>query len=102
MTELIPHQVRTGKSGTRIETYWKPMVEYNADGTLVKHESPIEYREGDFEVGETVDLFYDLNDPSHFHIEKLYEREANTARLCVKIGLVWAVVSAVIAYFGGR
>ncbi len=102
VTELIPHEVRTGRNGTRIEIYWKPVVEYNADGTLVKHESPIEYREGDFEVGETVDLFYDLNDPSHFHLEKHYEREAYTAKLCIKIGLVWTVVSAVIAYFGGR
>ena len=102
VTELARHEVRTGKYGTRIVIYWKPVVEFNADGTLVKHLSAIYYKEGEFEVGEVVELFYDLNDPSHFHLEKYYERETYAAKLFIKIALGWTVVAAVIAYFGGR
>ena len=102
VTQLLPHEVRSGKYGAHIDIYWRPVVEFNADGTLVEHESELVYSEGDFEVGEVVDLFYDLNDPSRFHLEKHYEREAFTAKLCLKIGLGWFVIAAVIAWLGGR
>lgn len=102
MLYLDSHESRSGKYRNVVRVHDSPVVEFNVDGTVVKHKSELIYSEGDFEVGEVVELFYDLNDPSRFHLEKHYEREAFTAKLFLKIGLGWSVIAAVIAWLGGR
>jgi len=99
---LDSHESRSGKYRNVVRVHDSPVVEFNADGTVVRHRSDIEYREDTFRVREIVSLFHDLNDPSRFHLEKHYEREAFTAKLFLKIGLGWSVIAAVIAWLGGR
>lgn len=81
---------------------WHPVVEFRADGQTVRHESRTGYQAGQRRLGERVDILYDADDPSHFHLEKLSEWEAAGDRVTVIVGILWIVVASIVAFAVSR
>ena len=76
-----------------------PVVEFDVDGRTRRYESETGYWPDMFRVGEHVDLRYDADDPSRFHLEKGAAWQEKADRATVAAGLVWIAVAAVVAYF---
>ena len=57
-------------------TVWHPVVEFRAEGQTLRYESHDGYLPDQIKVGERVDLLYDADEPSCYHLEKLAEWEA--------------------------
>ncbi|MBQ3270067.1 MAG: DUF3592 domain-containing protein [Clostridia bacterium] len=90
------HESRSGKYRNVVRVHDSPVVQFSVDGTTVQHKSDIEYRENTFLVGETVTLFYDPSDPSHFHLEKRFRHDRHAGTALIAAGLAWAVLSSAI------
>jgi hypothetical protein len=110
-TRLRAEQERAMASGTVVDVvkhlslgrgkpliFWHPVVEFMVEGRTQRHESRIGYRSEQLTVGERVDILYDADDPSHYHLEKLSEWEATGDRVTVVVGIIWIVVAGVIAF----
>ena len=83
-------------------TAWHPVVEFRADGQTLRCESRDGYSSGQFTVGERVDLLYDADDPSRYHLEKLAEWEATGDRITIVVGILWVVIAGIIAWLVSR
>ena len=79
-----------------------PVVEFQADGETLRHESRAGYWLDQFRIGERVDILYDADDPSHYHLEKLFEKQISGERVTVMVGILWLVVAGVVAFFVSR
>ena len=77
---------------------WHPVVEFQADGKTHRLECRTGYWVDQFKVGEGVDVLYAADDPGHYHLEKYFEQHISADRVTVIAGVVWLVVSAVVAY----
>ena len=49
-----------------------------------------------YPVGKTVDILYDVSDPTHFHLEE--DPEFLRPGGDVRIGIIWIIASAVFVY----
>ena len=83
-------------------TAWHPVVEFQAEGQILRYESRDGYMSGQFKVGERVDLLYDADDPSRYHLEKMAEWEAAGDKITIMVGILWVVVAGVIAFLVSR
>ena len=83
---------RTGKYRNVVRVHDSPVVEFSADGTTMRHKSDIEYKENTFKVDEIVHLFYDPNDPSHFHFEKGFRHILSLGASLIAVGIGWIVI----------
>ena len=81
---------------------WHPVVEFRVDGKTRRHESCAGYWSDQFSIGESVEILYDADDPSHFHLEEQFERQASADRVTVIVGVLWIVVAGIVAYFVSR
>ncbi len=79
-------------------TVWHPVVEFPAEGQTLRYESRDGYLSDQFKVGERVDLLYDADDPACYHLEKLAEWEATGNKITVMVGILWIVISGIIAF----
>ena len=98
---LDSHESRSGKYRNVVRVHDSPVVEFNVDGTVVRHRSDIEYREDTFRVGEIVSLFHDPNDPARFHLEKGFGRIRSMGWKMIAAGIAWAVLSSAILIIPG-
>ena len=77
-------------------TYWKPVVEFEAEGQKYR----LEYENGmdrdRFPVGMAVDILYAVSDPSRFHLadDPVFLDPGGGA---IRISIIWIVVSAALA-----
>ena len=78
---------------------WHPVVEFMVEGRTLRHESRTGYRSEQIRVGESIEILYDADAPSHFHLEKLSEWEAAGDRVTVIAGILWIIIAGVVAYF---
>ena len=83
-------------------TAWHPVVEFRVEGQTLRYESREGYLTGQFKVGECVDILYDADDPSRYHLEKLVEWEAKGDKITIVVGILWVVVAGIIALLMSR
>ena len=83
-------------------TAWHPVLEFRAGGQTLRHESREGYWPGQFTVGERVEILYDADDPSRFHLEKLFEGHVTGCRITVRVGILWVVLAGVAAWLVSR
>ena len=81
---------------------WHPVVEFRVEGQTLRYESREGYLTGQFKVGECVDILYDADDPSRYHLEKLVEWEAKGDKITIVVGILWVVVAGIIALLMSR
>ena len=81
---------------------WHPVVEFRAEGQLLRHESREGYWPAQIRVGDHVEIRYDADDPSRYHLEKLAEWEATGDRITIVVGIFWVVIAGIIAWLVSR
>lgn len=86
---------RTGRNGGS-NIYYKPVVEFSAEGQDYHLEYGNTMNREKYPVGKTVDILYDVSDPTHFHLEEdpVFLRHGGA----VPIGIIWIIASAVFVY----
>lgn len=95
VVELIPEEVRRWNSHRHRHetcTVWHPVVTFSVENREYRLKSSASLLWSDLSVGETVDICYDADDPTHFHFEKLWEDVSRRAKGFIIIGIVWAVI----------
>ena len=83
-------------------TAWHPVVEFLVEGQTLRYESREGYWSDQFKVGECVDVLYDADDPSRYHLEKMAEWEATCDKITIMVGILWVVIAGVIALLMSR
>lgn len=91
--DYVRTEHRFGKSDVNV--YWKPVVEFTADGQTHRAEYPNSMDKVRYPVGAKVDILYDVSDPSHFHLEAdpVFTDPGGGA---IRISLIWILLSAVL------
>ena len=83
-------------------TAWHPVVEFRVEGQTLRYECRDGYSASQLKVGERVDILYDADDPSCYHLEKLAEWEATGDRNTIMVGILWVVIAGIIALLVSR
>ncbi len=81
---------------------WHPVVEFRVNGQTVRHECHTGCWSEQLQPGEQIDILYDADDPSHYHVEKLTGWEATGDKVTVVVGILWVVVASLIAFIVSR
>ena len=85
---------RPGRGGTTI--YYVPVVEFTASGRLYRLENENGSREREkIIVGKSVDVMYDENDPTHFHLTEDDANETSSNSL-LRFGVILIVGAAAL------
>lgn len=93
IVEYVRGESRTGKG--RAVIYWKPVVEFTAEGEKYRAEYENGMDRERFPVGEAVDVLYDVSDPRRFHLEADPVFISGGAG-AIRISVIWIVASAVL------
>ena len=90
------HRRRSSK-GRRISyhTYWRSVVEYEVDGRQYRLEAMRLYGKPD--VGDTIDIWYNPDDPSQFHQKGQLEMFLRNDCLTAALGAAWGILSIFLA-----
>ena len=72
----------------RFVTVYYPIVSFQVDGLEYKLESADIVPRDEYQEGQSVDLLYDSDDPTHFHLDRGGLKERST-RDAIIIALVW-------------
>ena len=93
IVDYVSKTFRTGRSGTN--TYWKPVVEFTAEGQAYHLEYANMMNQERSPVGTRVDILYDVSDPTRFHLEAdpVFVSPGSGA---IKYALIWIIASAVL------
>lgn len=75
-----------------VRTVWHPVVEFTVEGRQYRLQNPSDLLRDEFSVGQTVDIIYDADDPTHFDFESVLEHDVRAAKCFIAVGLVWAVL----------
>lgn len=86
--------VRAGRGGAY--TCWTPIVEFSAKGQTYRLKYRNYMEKEKFPVGKEVDIYYDMSDPTQFHLleDPVYTDPGGGA---IRIGLIGIVICAVLA-----
>ena len=84
---------RSGRRG--IHVYWKPVVEFIAEGQKYRAEYPNRMDREQFPIGTEVDILYDVSDPLCFHLEAdpVFTDPGGGA---IRLSIIWIVACAVL------
>ena len=83
------HRYRAGRARiTHYVTVYYPIVSFQVDGLEYKLESADIVPRDEYQEGQSVDLLYDSDDPTHFHLDRGGLKERST-RDAIIIALVW-------------
>ena len=93
IVDYVRGTYRAGRNGGH--TYWKPVVEFRAEGQSYRLEYANRMNKDQYPAGTSVDILYDVSDPSHFHLESdpVFTSPGSGA---IKIALIWIIASAVL------
>ena len=93
IVDYVQKEQKTGRRGGYL--YWKPVVEYTADGQRFRAEYENRMDPDQHPVGKTVDICYDVSEPSHFHLSEdpVFTDPGGGA---IRIALIWVLASAVL------
>ena len=72
-------------------TYWRAVMEFDAEGRHYRLEGVV--LEGKPAVGEKVNIWYDPDDPTHFHQEGQLERGLRNDAIVAALGVLWGILS---------
>ena len=75
--------------------YWKPVVEFTADGEKIHAEYGNSMDRNRFPIGTEVDIRYDVSDPLRFHLE-MDPVFVDPGGGAIRISLIWIAASAVL------
>ena len=98
IVELIPRKPRYGRLNKN--TFWCPIVSFMVDGRDCIFESRDAFYEGDFAEGDEVEIRYDADDPSHFHLERYSENDRRSNKYIMWFGIACLIVAAAAALLG--
>ena len=93
---------RSGRRGVYV--YWKPVVEFIAEGQKYRAEYPNRMDRDQFPIGTEVEILYDVSDPLHFHLEAdpVFTDPGGGA---IRLSIIWiaacAVLTLLLAVFVG-
>jgi len=93
---------RSGRRGVHV--YWKPVVEFLAEGQKYRAEYPNRMDRDKFPIGTEVEILYDVSDPLRFHLEAdpVFEDPGGGA---IRLSIIWiaacAVLTLLLAVFVG-
>ncbi len=75
--------------------YWKPVVEFTADGQAYRLEYPNMMNRDKYPAGTKVEILYDVSDPTRFHLEAdpVFTSPGAGA---IRIALIWIILSALL------
>ena len=73
----------------RYYTYWRAVVEFTAEGKAFRAEGMLV--DGKPAVGETIDIWYDPDDPTHFHQLGQLEGYIKSDALVAAAGVLWGL-----------
>ena len=89
------HRYRSRRSlNVHYVTVYYPIVRFHADGVEYKLKSTSIVPRAKFQEGQSVDLLYDPNNPTHFHLDG-GEMEERSTRGTVIFTLVWLTCTLV-------
>jgi len=93
IVDYLRGEHRFGKGGVNV--YWKPVVEFTADGQEHHAEYPNRMDKDKYPVGTEVEILYDVSNPSHFHLEAdpVFTDPGGGA---IRMSIIWIVISAVL------
>lgn len=93
IVEYVRGEHRYGRGG--VSVYWKPVVEFTADGTKRRAEYANGMDKDKYPVGTEVDVLYDVSNPSHFHLaaDPVFTDPGGGA---IRISIIWILLSAVL------
>lgn len=95
VVEHVKYQKRSRRRArSRVNTYysyWRAVLEFVAEGRHYRLEGVVQ--EGKPAVGETVEIWYDPNDPTHFHQEGQLERGLRNDAIVAMLGVLWGILS---------
>lgn len=74
-----------------VSTYWRSIVEFTAWGRQYRLEGVV--RDGKPAVGETVEVKYDPDDPSHFHYPGQLEGNMRFDGITIAVGVLWLILA---------
>ena len=85
-------EIRSGRYPTHISL---PVIEFTSYGRKYRVRNSNNLDEDKYLLGATVDVLYDPNDPTHFHLEAdaSYTNGGRNAR---KIAMIWILLAAVL------
>ena len=96
IVDYVRREHRGGRSGTY--SYWRPVVDFTAEGQAVhtEYENCIDRER--FPVGATVDILYDVSDPSRFHLaeDPVFISGGGGA---IRIAVIWILCGAALTVF---
>ena len=103
IVDIVRREYPSGRSGTTV--YWKPVVEFTAEGGPVRKEYDMRIDPEAHAVGETVELLYDVSNPEHFHLE-MDEAYHNGGATAMRVAIIWILLSialtlALAVFVGG-
>ena len=94
VVEHVKYQKRSRQVRSHVYTvytYWRAVLEYDAEGRHYRQEGVVQ--EGKPAVGETVDIWYDPNDPTRFHQKGQLERGLHNDAIVAVLGVLWGILS---------
>ena len=79
----------------RFVTVYYPIVSFQVDGVEYRLESVDIVPRNEYQEGQSVDLLYDPDDPTHFHLDRgdLKERSTRDAIIIALVGLTGALAA---------
>ena len=89
-------KVNRGSRGRPV-TYYVPVIEFEANSQVyrLENENGVRHVE-EIEIGKSVDVMYDPNEPAHFHITTDDANEKTSASI-MRIGVIIIIGAAVLA-----
>lgn len=86
-------EYRSGRRG--VQVYWKPVVEFFADGQKYRAEYPNRMDRERFPTGTEVEVLYDASDPMRFHLEAdpVFTDPGGGA---IRISVIWIMAAAAL------
>ena len=89
--KIVGSAQKTHRGGRRTTVYYVPVVEFEANGRSFRLENENGYREREkIQIGKTVDILYDENEPTHFH---LAEDDSNEVASQSLMSLGWILIA---------
>lgn len=102
IVDYVQKSIRRGRGG--MTTYWKPVVEFTAEGQAFRLVNENMMDREKYPVGAEVDILYDVSDPTRFHLaeDPVFTDPGGGA---IRIAVVWilacAALSVILAVFVG-
>jgi len=95
VVRLVSREHRYGRHNRR--TFWYPVVAFYAEGRAYELESKDGLWADAVAEGDEVELLYDADDPSRFHLEMFGESDARSGGHLIRFGIAWVIVAVVVA-----